>query len=83
LLKVSEFRALLRAAFIDLSLDYLGGKVKIDEYVTHHRTLADINEGFGDMHVRATIRGFIVTHHRCIIVARRMYPLRRRYGLKE
>ena len=31
--------------------DYLEGKVKIDEYVTHHRTLADINEGFHDMHV--------------------------------
>lgn len=38
----------------DVSLDYLQGKVKIDEYVTHSRTLADINEGFGDMH--ASIR---------------------------
>ncbi|KAJ7937340.1 class III ADH enzyme [Mycena leptocephala] len=36
--------------------DYLGGKVKIDEYVTHHRTLADINEGFGDMHQGECIR---------------------------
>ena len=33
--------------------DYMQGKMKIDEYVTHHRTLAEINEGFGDMHVRS------------------------------
>ena len=32
-------------------LDYLQGKVKVDEYVTHHRTLAEINAGFHDMHV--------------------------------
>lgn len=31
--------------------DYLKGTMKIDEYVTHHRTLANINEGFHDMHV--------------------------------
>ncbi|EPT02803.1 hypothetical protein FOMPIDRAFT_1022702 [Fomitopsis schrenkii] len=36
--------------------DYLQGKVKIDEYVTHSRTLADINEGFGDMHKGDCIR---------------------------
>lgn len=36
-------------------LDYLQGKVKIDEYVTHSRTLADINDGFDDMHVRTNI----------------------------
>lgn len=41
--------------------DYLQGKVKIDEYVTHHRTLSDINEGFHDMHVsrfKAELRRF-------------------------
>lgn len=27
------------------------GAVKVDEYVTHNRTLAEINEGFHDMHV--------------------------------
>lgn len=32
-------------------LDYLNGKVKIDEYVTHHRKFAEINDGFHDMHV--------------------------------
>jgi Zn-dependent alcohol dehydrogenase len=31
--------------------DYLAGKMKVDEYVTHSRTLGDINEGFHDMHV--------------------------------
>ncbi|KAJ6510142.1 class III ADH enzyme [Mycena vitilis] len=36
--------------------DYLDGKVKIDEYVTHHRKLAEINEGFGDMHQGECIR---------------------------
>jgi S-(hydroxymethyl)glutathione dehydrogenase/alcohol dehydrogenase len=36
--------------------DYLGKKVKIDEYVTHHRTLAEINKGFDDMHAGDCIR---------------------------
>lgn len=31
--------------------DYLAGKVKVDEYVTHTRTFAEINGGFHDMHV--------------------------------
>jgi S-(hydroxymethyl)glutathione dehydrogenase / alcohol dehydrogenase len=31
--------------------DYLSGKLRVDEYVTHHRTLDAINEGFHDMHV--------------------------------
>lgn len=34
--------------------DYLQGKLKIDEYVTHHRKFAEINDGFHDMHVRIT-----------------------------
>ena len=29
------------------------GKLKVDEYVTHQRGLADINQGFHDMHVCA------------------------------
>ncbi|KAF6762794.1 class III ADH enzyme [Ephemerocybe angulata] len=36
--------------------DYLGGKLKVDEYVTHHRKLADIYEGFHDMHAGDCIR---------------------------
>jgi Zn-dependent alcohol dehydrogenase len=34
-----------------LFVDYLQGKVKIDEYVTHHRKFSEINDGFHDMHV--------------------------------
>ncbi|KAG5716085.1 S-(hydroxymethyl)glutathione dehydrogenase [Termitomyces sp. T112] len=36
--------------------DYLNGKVKIDEYVTHHRKLDEINAGFHDMHGGDCIR---------------------------
>lgn len=35
-----------------LVTDYLEGRMKVDEYVTHQRTLKEINAGFGDMHVR-------------------------------
>ena len=30
--------------------------MKIDEYVTHHRALAEINDGFHDMHGGDCIR---------------------------
>lgn len=40
---------------IHLCTDYLKGKVKIDEYVTHHRNFLEINEGFHDMHVRKAL----------------------------
>ncbi|TFK74494.1 class III ADH enzyme [Pluteus cervinus] len=36
--------------------EYLQGKLKIDEYVTHHRKFAEINEGFHDMHSGECIR---------------------------
>ncbi|TEB35383.1 class III ADH enzyme [Coprinellus micaceus] len=36
--------------------DYLNGKLRVDEYVTHHRKLTDINEGFHDMHGGECIR---------------------------
>ena len=36
--------------------DYLKGTLRIDEYVTHHRKFADINEGFHDMHAGDCIR---------------------------
>jgi S-(hydroxymethyl)glutathione dehydrogenase / alcohol dehydrogenase len=38
--------------------DYLAGKMKVDEYVTHNRTLGYINEGFHDMHVS----GFLLVY---------------------
>ncbi|KAH7888021.1 chaperonin 10-like protein [Phlebopus sp. FC_14] len=36
--------------------DYLQGKLKIDEYVTHYRKFEEINEGFHDMHGGDCIR---------------------------
>ena len=33
------------------SADYMDGKLWVDEFVTHHRDLKEINEGFDDMHV--------------------------------
>lgn len=36
--------------------DYLAGKMFVDEYVTHHTTLTDINKGFGYMHEGECIR---------------------------
>ncbi|KAG8747515.1 hypothetical protein FRC10_000651 [Ceratobasidium sp. 414] len=36
--------------------DYLAGKMLVDEYVTHHRTLKDIQDGFDDMHQGECIR---------------------------
>lgn len=43
------------AARSDIGSDYLQGKVKIDEYVTHHRTLDEISAGFHDMHVSSSM----------------------------
>jgi len=31
--------------------DYLKGTLWVDEFVTHHQKLDDINKGFDDMHV--------------------------------
>ncbi|KAL5488305.1 FDH1_1 [Sanghuangporus weigelae] len=36
--------------------DYLAGKVKVDEYVTHSRKFNEINAGFHDMHAGDCIR---------------------------
>ncbi|KAL7413152.1 class III ADH enzyme [Mrakia frigida] len=36
--------------------DYLNGTLWVDEFVSHHRTLAEINEGFEDMHSGSCIR---------------------------
>jgi len=30
--------------------DYLDGNLRIDEFITHHRKLEDLFEGFNDMH---------------------------------
>jgi Zn-dependent alcohol dehydrogenase len=60
-------------------LDYLAGKIFVDEYVTHHRTLKEIQNGFDDMHVSSSIFQLawpmliadLRTH-----LARRVHPLR-------
>ncbi|KAH8079040.1 formaldehyde dehydrogenase [Filobasidium floriforme] len=36
--------------------DYMNGKLWVDEFVTHHRDLKEINEGFDDMHSGSCIR---------------------------
>jgi S-(hydroxymethyl)glutathione dehydrogenase / alcohol dehydrogenase len=38
--------------------DYMQGKIKVDEYVTHDCKLEDINQGFDDMHVSHTYSTF-------------------------
>lgn len=41
--------------------DYLKGTMKVDEYVTHTRTLKEINAGFEDMHVRLAGLSFLAS----------------------
>jgi len=36
--------------------DYLKGTLWVDEFVTHHQKLDDINKGFDDMHVSLFLR---------------------------
>jgi hypothetical protein len=36
----------------------MNGKLWVDEFVTHHRDLKEINEGFDDMHVSHGRFGF-------------------------
>lgn len=35
---------------------YMNGTLKLDEYITHHRSLVDINKGFDDMHSGKCLR---------------------------
>ena len=37
-------------------VDYLNGTLWVDEFVTHHQPLDNINEGFEDMHKGDCIR---------------------------
>lgn len=64
-----------------LHSDYLAGKVRVDEYVTHHRKFEEINEGFQDMHVRgcdfyASIQALT------FLKGWRLHPMRRRHVLR-
>jgi len=51
LLRVCRFLCPSLPLRLTCIVDYLAGKLKVDEYVTHNRTLTEINEGFHDMHV--------------------------------
>lgn len=62
-------------------LDYLQGKVKIDEYVTHHRKFAEISEGFHDMHVRGLCQLLYSTSDTVLSIGWRLYPMRGRHVL--
>ena len=39
-------------------VEYLAGKVKVDEYVTHTRKFEEIQGGFHDMHVSTYMPAF-------------------------
>ena len=47
--------SMLRTGLTPSLPDYLQGKVKVDEYVTHGYKLAEINDGFDAMHVNACL----------------------------
>ena len=39
--------------------EYMAGRLKIDEFVTHKHTLAEINDGFHVMHAGESIRSVL------------------------
>jgi Zn-dependent alcohol dehydrogenase len=49
-----------RTQLPDLVADYMDGKLKVDEFITHRQPLANINTAFHDMH-----SGDCVRHHTC------------------
>ncbi len=56
--------------------------MKIDEYVTHSRPFAEINEGFHDMHVSDSVVIVIVTYLIDLChVGWGLYPLRSGYEM--
>ena len=66
--------------------DYLKGTLEVDGYVTHHRTLKDINDGFSDMHVSQS--NFVMSNsasERTSLTGWRLYSMCRRYecGVKS
>lgn len=36
--------------------DYMSGKLKVDEFITHRQPLSKVNEAFHDMHAGDCIR---------------------------
>ena len=39
--------------------DYLDGKLKVDEFITHRKTLGEINQAFEDMKAGDCIRAVV------------------------
>ena len=48
-----------RTQLPDLVDDYLTGKLKVDEFITHRQPLAKINQAFDDMHAGDCIRAVV------------------------
>lgn len=55
------------------------GTLWVDEFVSHHRPLEEISQGFDDMHVsdETLVRVGVAD-----ITGWRLYPLRREHGLR-
>jgi S-(hydroxymethyl)glutathione dehydrogenase/alcohol dehydrogenase len=45
-----------RTQLPDLVADYMDGKLKVDEFITHRQNLDGINQAFGDMKAGDCIR---------------------------
>jgi hypothetical protein len=63
----------------------MNGKLWVDEFVTHHRDLKEINEGFDDMHVSRLCMYRLATHNMLIfhglfaMPVWKLYPMCCRY----
>ncbi|AOA63710.1 Bifunctional alcohol dehydrogenase and formaldehyde dehydrogenase [Komagataella phaffii CBS 7435] len=51
-----------RTQMPSLVQDYLDGKIKVDEFITHRHDLDNINKAFHDMHAGNCIRAVITMH---------------------
>jgi Zn-dependent alcohol dehydrogenase len=47
-----------RTQLPDLVADYMDGKLKVDEFITHRQPLANINTAFHDMHSGNCVRPY-------------------------
>ena len=48
-----------RSQLPDLVADYMNGKLKVDEFITHRKTLDEINDGFNVMKQGDCIRAVV------------------------
>lgn len=59
-------------------VDYMKGTLWVDEFVSHHRPLEEISQGFDDMHVSLSLGMW----RQADSSGRRLHPLRRQHGLR-